>query len=547
MSCWSWEVSLHLTFNFSPPDSSSPIIQAPSERSVAALLASQSLVHSLVIFASHDPPTIPSSPTPTVRVLHLASPLAVEDTGAIRLVSTLEWAERVARIWRASGSGGADVICYDEATKDVPMSPSPPVSPSRNNVNAPSGSVESFGGKSFGSRRRLPNFVKRRASTSSSKSGFLSGGSLPPVDPSQRPFDAILNYIPHDVAEKHVLKQAILVTSITRPFLAPTLSPYHKLSEAKKIGRRNSTTRRGSIRSLPPTPPYQSGDLPTPASSSMTALSVLSTSAMPPLPSHMVHVIPPTPRIGLVRSLDSFLTSFAKQGGGNEEVDHAKQYILNSSTVQETVAHPDLDQDECTVLDLILLGGLDSISGKSWIGSGQDIRFLPTSTRSEPSPPPVPHKSVQSPPRTPPDSSRSVDPVPRPRVQSSPQMLPPSSGSPPRRPRRDGRRVERLQPDSERDRPTILNPPPRSDTVRHPHPRGPYQSTSLSPSSGRAMQRSKLNMTTKPDDPTFPTSGLPTPPDSDEDARDSPPGPRTPASKVSTSEKKKFRWRFWKS
>ena len=529
-----------VTFN------SSFLILAPSERSVTALLASHSLVQSLVIFASHDPPTVPSSPTPTVRVLHLASPLAVEDTGAVRLVSTLEWAERVARIWRASGSCSADVIYYDEASKDVPVpATSPPMSPSRNAVNPSSVSVESFGGKPFGSRRRLPNLVKRRTSTSSSKSGFLSGGSLPPVDPSQRPFDAILNYIPHDVAEKHVLKQAILVTSITRPFLAPTLSPYHKLSEAKKIGRRNSTTRRGSIRSLPPTPPYQLGDLPTPASSSMTAFSVLSMSAMPPLPSHMVHIVPPTPRIGLVRSLDRFLSSFAKQAVGTEEVDHAKQYILNTSTARETVTHPDFDQDDCTVLDLILLGGLDSVPGKSWIGSGQDIRFLPTSIRSEPSPPPVPRKPIQSPPRTPPDSSRSADPVPRPRVRSSPQRLPPSSGGSPRRPRRtDNRRVEGLQPDSERDLPTIPHPPPRSDPVRHPHPPGPHQSTSLSTSSGRALRRSKLNMITKPDDPTFPTSGLPTPPDSDEDARHT---PHTLASEVPTPEKKKFRWRFWKS
>jgi len=502
-----------------------------------------------VIFASHDPPTIPPGPTPTVRVLHLASPLAIQDTGAVRLVSTLEWAERVARIWRASGSGGADVIYYDEASKDVPLS-SPSVSPSPKAVNAPSVSVESFGGKSFGSMRRLPSLAKRRPSTSSSRSGFLSGGSLPPVDPSQRPFDAILNYIPHDVAEKHVLKQAILVTSITRPFLAPTLSPYHKLSEAKKIGRRNSTTRRGSIRSLPPTPPYQSGDLPTPASSSTTAISVLSMSAMPPLPSHMVHIVPPTPRIGLVRSLDSFLSSFTKQTIGHEEVDHAKQYILNNSTIRETVAHPDFDQDECTVLDLILLGGLDSVSGKSWIGSGQDIRFLPSSTRSEPSPPPVPRKPVKSPPRTPPDTSWSVDPVPRPRprVESYPQLLPPSSSGSPRRPLRDdNRRVERLELDLERERSTIPNPSPRSDPVRHPHPRAPYQPTSLNASSGRALRRSKLNMITKPDDTTYHTSGLPTPPDSDEDARHTLPKPRTPASEVPTPEKKKFRWRFWKS
>jgi len=399
--------------------------------------------------------------------------------------------------------------------------------------------------------RRLPTLVKRRPSTGSTRSGHLSGGLLPPIDPSQRPFDAILNYIPHDVAEKHVLKQAILVTSITRPFLAATLSPYHKLSEAKKVARRNSTTRRGSIRSSPPSPPNQSGDLPTPASSSITAISVLSISAIPPLPSHMIHIVPPTPRIGLVRSLDSFLSSFTKQALGTEEVDHAKQYILNSSTIRETVSHPDLDQDECTVLDLILLGALDSISGKSWIGSSQDIRFLPSSTRSEPSPPPAPRKSAHSPSKTPPDSSRPVDPISPPRartrVQSTPQVLPPSSGSSPRKPRRtDNRRVERLQPAPERDRIAVPNPPPRSDPTRHPHPHGPYQS-SLSTSTGRTLRRSKLNVITKPDEPAFPKSGLPTPPDSDEDARRTPPEPRTLPPEVPTPRKKKFRWRFWRS
>ena len=503
------------------------------------MLASHSLVRSLVIFASHTPPTLPPSPTPTVRVLRLASPLAVEDTGAVRLVSTLEWAERVARVWRASGYGGADLVCYDEATKDVPtLSPG---SRSRGIFNTPPGSVESLGKSSCRSRRRLPVLAKRRPSISSRGSGLLSGGALPPIDPSQRPFDAIFNYIPHDVAEKHVLKQTILVTSITRPFLAPTLSPYHKLTETKRIGRRNSIRRHDSIRSLPSTPPYQ-GDLPTPASSSMTAISVLSMSAMPPLPSHMVHVVPKTTRIGLVRSLDSFLSSFSQQAVGAEEVDHAKQYILSSSTIRETVAHPDFDQDECSVLDLILLGGLDSVSGKSWIGSGQDIRFLQTS-----GPSPVPSVSTvppKPPPKTRSDPSQSIDSVspPRARVQSSPQLPPHPSGGSPRKIRRIDNRI-----DDERDGFNLSDPPPHSGPVRNPRPQGLYQPSSLSPSSGRAIRRSKLNMITKPDDPLFSTSGLPTPPDSDEDAKYAPPRPRSPASEVQTPQKKKFKWRFWKS
>lgn len=130
-----------------------------------------------MIFASHSPPDLPPSPVPSVQILRLASPLAVEDAGAARLASTLEWAERIARIWRASGSNNAGVLYYDEATKDVPLPRS-------------------------GSFSR--SFVQR--CRSNSLSGPLFTGSLPPVNPSQRPFDAILNYISHGVTQKHVLK-----------------------------------------------------------------------------------------------------------------------------------------------------------------------------------------------------------------------------------------------------------------------------------------------------------------------------------------------------
>ena len=516
-------------------------LPAPSESCVAALLASHSLVHSLVIFVSHSPPTLPSSHAPAVRVLRLTSPLAVEDTGAVRLVGTLEWAERVARVWRASGSDTADVVSYDEATRDVPATT--PGSPSRNFSSTASNSVESLS-KSFRSRTPLSFFPKRRLSTSSTISGLLSTGFLPPVDPSQRPFDAILNYIPHDVAEKHALKQIILVTSITRPFLAPTLSPYHKLSEARKNSRRKSNSH---MYSLPPTPPYEPGDLSTPASSSVTAISVLSMSAMPPPPSHMVHIVPPTARIGLIRSLDSFLSSFSQQAVGAEEVDLAKQYILSSSTVRETIIHPNFDQDECTVLDLILLGGLDSVSGKSWVGSAQDLLFLPTTgpSSASSSTPSMSRRQTRSPSRSPPNSFQPVDPAAplRTRVRSSPQLFSSSAGGPPPEPRRSDPGIP-----SNQDGLTFSNSPPNPELLRHLHPQGSYQLSSLSSAlSRKATRRSKLNMITQLDDPVSRTSGLPTPPDSDEDTRRVSPQPHTPAPEVPIPQKKKLRWRFWKS
>ena len=213
-----------------------------------------------MIFASHSPPDLPPSPVPSVQILRLASPLVVEDAGAARLASTLEWAERIARSWRASGSNNAGVLYYDEATKDVPLPRS-------------------------GSFSR--SFVQR--CRSNSLSGPLFTGSLPPVDPSQRPFDAILNYISHGVTQKHVLKQTILVTSITRPFLAPTFSPYHRLSGVK----RNSGQGLGSrAHSLSPAPPYQSGDLLATTARGVTATHPSASAVSPPC-SHMVHIVPP--------------------------------------------------------------------------------------------------------------------------------------------------------------------------------------------------------------------------------------------------------------
>lgn len=380
-------------------------------------------------------------------------------------------------------------------------------------------------------------------STTGTIPGLLSPGSLPPVDPSQRPFDAILNYISHDVAEKHVLKQSILVASITRPFLAPTLSPYHKLSEAKRNSRRKSNSH---MYSLPPTPPYQPGDCSTPPSSGTVAISVLSAFATPPPPSHMVHIVPPTARIGLVRSLDTFLSSFSQQPTDTEEVDRAKQYILNGSTAQEMVALPHFDQGECTVLDLILLGGLDSVAGKSWIGSSQDILFLPSSASSSASSiPSTSRKPFRSLERAHTVSLHSLNPASsRTRVEYSPQSLSRSNRSPPPEPRSDSRISQHSQKISGRDGVASSSLPPRLERLRH---QGNHPPSSFGLSSGRANRRSKLNMITQPEDRLSSESGLPTPPDSDEDARQASPPPRSCASEVPTPQKKRLRWRFWKS
>lgn len=409
-------------------------------------------------------------------------------------------------------------------------------------VDMSSSSTESFGKKSFISKRGPPIFGKRRRSHG--LYGHLSTGSLPPVDPSQRPFDAILNHIPRNLTEKCVLKQAILVTSITRPFLAPTLSPYHKLSGAKRSSRRNLSDR------SPPLPqtPYQSGDSSTSAASSVIVTPDLSTPGLPPPHSRVVHVIPPTAHINLVQSLDRFLSSFSLQAVG-QEVDHAKQYVLSSSTMREPVIYPRFDQGECTVLDIVLIGGLDSISGKSWVGSGHDILFIPISSPPSVSPsPPVPPKLVRPPPSTTLDLYRSVNRVSHTRVRAkSTSQSPPFHGGPSADSRRSGKRVgEHPRPALERVSCALPDLPHHSDPIHCPYSQGPYHPRSSNPSPGSAAQQPRPVLIAKPDGPIATTSGLPTPPDSDEDVRHLSPSPRSIVSKVSMPRSKGSKWKFWK-
>ncbi|CAA7267255.1 unnamed protein product [Cyclocybe aegerita] len=78
----------------------------PCPSDLLPLLTSPHLASSLLLLATHAPPSIPALPPnalgPAVRVLRLPAPLAVHDSGALRLVSLFERAARVARLWRYS-------------------------------------------------------------------------------------------------------------------------------------------------------------------------------------------------------------------------------------------------------------------------------------------------------------------------------------------------------------------------------------------------------------------------------------------------------------
>ena len=83
---------------------------------------SKHLANSLLIIASHEPPEIPHTTLPAVRILYLTEELGIEDAGAVRFVNVLEWAERVGRIWRKHGGVGAVTLAGNDDGQDfVPL------------------------------------------------------------------------------------------------------------------------------------------------------------------------------------------------------------------------------------------------------------------------------------------------------------------------------------------------------------------------------------------------------------------------------------------
>jgi hypothetical protein len=381
-------------------------------------LQSQHLESSLLILATHQPPDIlPSSTFPAIRILRLASPLAIEDAGAVRFVNVLECAERVARVWRRSGGDGIEEL--SEADLDVangPGSLSPPnvfrFPSSRSGQSSPASSTERLNLETSVPRRRLH-------STSSMIFPKPKGLKLPPVDSFQRPFDCILNFISADVSDKAILKQSILVTTISRPFLTAPTNPTRPATlrnsnrqsvgaGATEEGRRwSGLLNRGSIYSAPTTPSQnrsRSSLFGPPDGSLFMANSVFAI----PRRAHIVHLIPPASpsasRSKLLQSMDSFLCSFAYptlESGQSDSagLERAAPFLMHPYTfcgvvryVPTSPTQPPASLDntsaEWTIADLLLSGVLDRTTSagemeklppRAWISSVNDIIFVPGS------------------------------------------------------------------------------------------------------------------------------------------------------------------------
>ncbi|GJE94830.1 hypothetical protein PsYK624_110050 [Phanerochaete sordida] len=351
---------------------------APSPQDLDALLSSKQLANSLLLIASHEPPTIPHTTLPTVRVLRLDGPLAIEQAGAVRFVNVLEWAERVARLWRRYGGYGAAELTGEDDGLDYLTPPS--ILRFRSSQSTPS-SPRSSTTQLSDPRASISTVEFGRPGRPRSVSSRLLGRarqlSLPAVDPSQRPFDGIINFLPAEVSDKALLKQAILVTTISRPFLISNGPLSSDRGSRKSIFASKSTT---SVY-LPPTPPTHSRDS-------------LSSLPLAPGKAHLVHVFPAESRSlhsfarsKLVQSLEAFLLSFGGptaldfHGAADDLADRLKPYIMTAGSLGQTFATGagatstspyDACPSDCCLAELVLCGSLD----------GEDPHSRPQSDRT---------------------------------------------------------------------------------------------------------------------------------------------------------------------
>ena len=356
---------------------------------------------------------------PAVRILHLTEPLGLEQAGAIRFVNILEWAERVARVWRKVGGIGVRELAESDQDGFGALTPPPKFLGlgmlSKSNPSSPVSSTAShIDSADSSSSLGRGSFFKKRSSRSERP--------LPSPDPSQRPFDVLVNFLPSNISDKSLLKQAILVTTISRPFLVAATPPSLSPPTCPSTPKRASIFRRMSIYSMPPTPPLGSRD-------SLNSL-VTGTpfSQSPQIKARLVHLLPPRPRNSVanrvVQSIESFLLSFsfppALEVKNTDGLEPARACLLESAAFAEPIGAPPSLNINWTVADILLSGCLDDEpTPRAWMSGAADIVVASPPPLTQHYPPTSPI-ALQTPPST-------LDVTPRSNLGISALPTPPDS------------------------------------------------------------------------------------------------------------------------
>lgn len=372
---------------------------------------------------------IPPMVQPAVCILHLTVPLGLEEAGAIRLMNIMEWAERVARVWRKDGGNGVRELAENEQDGFGALTPPSRFlglgKPSKSNSSSPVSSTSHFDSAASFSSLGKRTFYKKRS--------LRSERVLPSPDSSQRPFDALVNFLPHDISDTSLLKQTILVTTISRPFLVAATFTSFDSTTRHPAPKRASMLNRISIYSMPPTPPLGSRE----SLNSLVTGSPFSQS--PQIKPRLVHLLPPRPRNSvanrILHGIESFLLSFsfppALEIKGTEGSEPPRACLLESAAFAEPIGTPPSLNMNWTVGDVLLSGCLDDeLIPRAWLSGAADIVVAaPPSMQYSPL---TPHLDSQTLPPTPgisalptpPDSdedmsSRHTIPARRPRFKPS--------------------------------------------------------------------------------------------------------------------------------
>jgi len=429
----------------------------PTEPTPAALrptLASPALSNSLVIIATGPGPTAAElAPTElttcTVRILRLDAHLAVHDGGGALFLQVLDRAERISKLWRAGRDKGPQVLEIpfgdDLQTPAAPRmssqhsrgvskgkaavreresmsslrstgtwmtppslhTPSPGNSP-RSSVVIDSASPSAAASPNTSSTSLPSTALLSLKSVSGTLRGTKSRSSTDRGDVRSRPFDALFNLLPsaEHTGPKIMLKQAIMVTTLARPFLvlpplsvtAPGLArqpsgprPRAGSSPSNSEGRRWSSLNPANGVSTPsPSSTSTSTNspvTPTPASSTARPASSYFPSATSikdnkggekekPRASHLLHVLPPFSHPGdhaaLVRALEAFILNFSDSHGPRAA---PMPVVVDALALGQIVG-----STTNTVVDCVLSGALDrnaargrALERRAWLAGAVDI------------------------------------------------------------------------------------------------------------------------------------------------------------------------------
>lgn len=284
--------------------------------------------HSLVLIATETPPVVPANTQgAALRILRLSQPLAAHDAGALRLVSLFERAQRVAHLWPRDSSPHTIQLAQPSPDGDFSIIETVSAHPTE---KSGTNELRRYPSPAPSTSESVPS--KWRSGLSPHKKLHRAKSTLKTSNDrvDYKPFDAIINFLPHGLPDKALLKHAILVTTLSPQFLAsPTYisttspqtdsrtcsshSPTNRLSIPSPSHSNSSASSSSSGSTADTSPcsspqPRRSSKLATSTLRAKNCLTLLFHSAPPPPLSpevsnveeswkvknaHLVHVLPP--------------------------------------------------------------------------------------------------------------------------------------------------------------------------------------------------------------------------------------------------------------